>query len=74
MIEAAETIQYLIAGRTREQFGSDVGLQLALVRAIEILGEAATGISQECRRRSSAVPWRAIIATRNRLIHAYFGC
>jgi uncharacterized protein with HEPN domain len=42
------------------------------VRAIEIIGEAASRVSAEQRTVSPAVPWTAIIAMRNRLIHAYF--
>ena len=44
----------------------------ALVRAIEIIGEAASRVSVEQRAGSPALPWSAIVAMRNRLIHAYF--
>src|ERR1700689_4520162 len=45
---------------------------IALVRAIEIIGEAASKISEETRRTIRSVPGSAIISMRNRLIHAYF--
>ena len=47
-------------------------LQFALVRAIEIIGEAASKISAETRSVTPAIPWPQIVAMRNRLIHAYF--
>jgi uncharacterized protein with HEPN domain len=46
---------------------------LALVRLLEILGEAARGISEEFKRLHPEIPWREIVATRNLLIHEYFG-
>lgn len=47
-------------------------LLFAVVRAVEILGEAATKVSEEARAENSAIPWKAIIGMRNRLVHAYF--
>ncbi len=47
-------------------------LGLALVRAIEIIGVAASKASLETRAAASSVHWPAIIAMRNRLIHGYF--
>lgn len=44
----------------------------ALVNCIEVIGEAATHVSEQTRSRMTQVPWRAIIGMRNRLIHAYF--
>jgi uncharacterized protein with HEPN domain len=45
----------------------------ATVRNLELLGEAATHIPQEIRQSNPQLPWRLIIATRNRLIHGYLG-
>jgi uncharacterized protein with HEPN domain len=72
MIEAAETARQFIAGRQRTDLDSDVMLRFALVRAIEIVGEAASKVSIETRSATSSVPWIAIAGMRNRLIHAYF--
>ena len=47
-------------------------LLFAVVRAIEIVGEAASKVSPETRAAHRAIPWGAIIGMRNRLIHAYF--
>jgi len=45
----------------------------ATLRNLELIGEAATHIPREIRDAHSEIPWRMIIATRNRLIHGYLG-
>ena len=71
MLDAAETIRGFVAGRRREDLDTDQMLAFAIVRAIEIFGEAAARLSAETRTAASAVPWNSIVAMRNRLIHAY---
>ena len=72
MIEAAEAVQDFIAGRTRADIDTDRMLLFAIVRAVEIIGEAASKISPETRSAGGDVPWLQIVATRNRLVHGYF--
>jgi len=72
MIEAAETVAAFIAHRNRADLDHDRMLLFALVRAIEILGEAAARISAATRLGVTTVPWGQIVAMRNRLVHAYF--
>lgn len=45
----------------------------ATVRNLELIGEAATHLPSEVRRENADIPWRMVIATRNRLIHGYLG-
>jgi uncharacterized protein with HEPN domain len=45
----------------------------ATIRNLELIGEAATHIPEPVRNANTAIPWRLIIATRNRLIHGYLG-
>jgi uncharacterized protein with HEPN domain len=45
----------------------------ATVRNLELIGEAATHIPDEVRKANPDIPWRMVIATRNRLIHGYLG-
>jgi uncharacterized protein with HEPN domain len=45
----------------------------ATVRNLELIGEAATHIPEEIRQANNQIPWRLIIAMRNRLIHGYLG-
>jgi len=71
MIEAAEAALRFAAGRQRTDLDGDTMLLFALVRAIEIVGEAASKVSPETRSLAPLVPWSAIVAMRNRLIHAY---
>jgi len=72
MVEAAESIATFVAGRTRSDLDTDRMLLFAVVRAIEIIGEAASQISDETRSRAEDVPWRAMVGMRNRIVHAYF--
>lgn len=71
MDETARTIEAMMAGVTLEMFLSDRRLPLAVERALEIVGEAARGISEETRERAPSIPWRAIVAQRNVLSHEY---
>jgi uncharacterized protein with HEPN domain len=72
MLEAAQEAVTFSQGRTRDDLSNNRMLVLSLVKSIEIIGEAATKISPEDRRKYAEIPWRSIIAMRNRLIHAYF--
>lgn len=71
MIEAAESAEQFLSGRNRGDLDRDKMLLFAVVRAIEIIGEAASKISPEARAAAPEVPWRAITLMRNRLIHGY---
>lgn len=72
MIEAADAVAQFVAGRSRDDLEQDRMLLFALTHAIEILGEAANKVSPEARAAAPQVPWAAIVAMRNRLIHGYF--
>ena len=72
MIGAAENAMEFVSGRERSELDTNRMLLFAVVRAVEILGEAASKISEESRSAHGAVPWKAIIGMRNRLVHAYF--
>ena len=71
MLDAAREALSFIAGRNSEDLSRDRMLVLALVKEIEIIGEAASRISDESRKALPRIPWPKIIAMRNRLIHAY---
>lgn len=60
------------AGRTRADLDQDRLLLLAPVKSIEIIGEAASQVTEATRARMPAIPWPAIVAMRHRLVHAYF--
>ena len=71
MIEATEAVGAFIATRQRADLDSNQMLLFALVRAVEVIGEAASRLTPETREAAPAVPWVQIIGMRNRLIHAY---
>jgi uncharacterized protein with HEPN domain len=57
---------------TKEDFIQDDKTNLALIRLLEIIGEAANHISQETLQQTTDIPWKDIIGFRNILIHEYF--
>ena len=71
MRDASREALAFIAGRSSEDLSRDRMLVLALIKEIEIIGEAASRISDESRKALPRIPWPKIIAMRNRLIHAY---
>jgi uncharacterized protein with HEPN domain len=71
MLDYAQRAQAMMAGRQRADLDSDVVLQLALTRAVEVIGEAASRVSEPYRSKHPEIPWRDIVGMRNRLIHGY---
>ncbi len=72
MLDAAREAESFAQNKTRSSLDTDRKLQLALVKCIEVVGEAAAKISNESRENLPQIPWSNIIGMRNRLIHAYF--
>ena len=73
MIGFAKNVLTYSAGFDQATFET-TGLNYdATLRNLELLGEAATHIPTEVREANPSIPWRLVIATRNRLIHAYLG-
>lgn len=71
MLDYARDAVQLSHGRTRADFDTDRLYALAIVRVVEVIGEAASRVSDERRARHPGIPWHAIIGMRNRLIHGY---
>lgn len=71
-IDAVDAIQRYTADG-REAFFSDDKTQDAVIRNIEILGQAVKGISDDTRALEPEIPWRKIAGMRDKLIHEYFG-
>ena len=72
MLDATQKVLIFTRNRSREDLDQDDMLALAIVRLIEILGEAAKNISPEIQAQAPQIPWRQITGTRDRLAHAYF--
>ena len=71
--DAVAKAQKFLAGMTYEQFAADEKTAFAVVRCLEILGEAARKIPESIRTRYPQVPWREMTGMRDILIHDYFG-
>ncbi|MDQ7785168.1 MAG: DUF86 domain-containing protein [Desulfomonilaceae bacterium] len=71
MLDAAKHAVSFVEGKSRADLGRDNMLAFALVRAFEVIGEAASKISQDTRHRFSDIAWPKIVGMRNRLIHGY---
>jgi len=72
ILDAAGEAVNFAQGRCREDLDTDRKLNLSLVHLLEIIGEAARGISQEFRDSHKNLPWKNMIGMRDRLIHGYF--
>ncbi|MGH7842109.1 MAG: HepT-like ribonuclease domain-containing protein [Candidatus Binataceae bacterium] len=71
MLDHAREAVSMVSGKTRRVLDTDRKLNLALVRLLEIVGEAAGRTSADERSKYSAIPWSQIVGLRNRLIHGY---
>ncbi len=71
MLDAALKALHFTKGKNKIDHETDELLVLALVRLIEIIGEAANKVTAEFKERFPNIPWKEIIGTRNRLIHGY---
>ncbi len=72
MLQAAREAQRLSAGLTWDQFQQSTLHQYALVKVVEIIGEAARAVSEETKAAHPEIPWQPIIDMRNHLVHRYF--
>jgi len=73
MIAFADNVISYTEGFELESFVNSGITYDATLRNLELIGEAATHIPQEIREQYSEIPWRLVIATRNKLIHGYLG-
>lgn len=73
MLDAAYHVRMFIKGRSREDLNTDPMLTRALMNAIQEIGEAAARTSDVGRQRAPQLPWGQIVATRNILVHVYWG-
>jgi uncharacterized protein with HEPN domain len=72
MLDAAGKVAAFTQGRKEKDLESDEMLMLAIVRLIEIIGEAAKAVTEETKALAPDVPWKQIGRTRDRLIHGYY--
>ena len=72
MLAAAKEALEFAAGKTRMDLEKDRLHMLAIIKSIEMIGEAASKVTETFKTEKSNIPWNDIINMRNRLIHAYF--
>ena len=72
MLLAAREAGTFTAGLTFPEFKRNRMAQLAILKAVEVVGEAASQVSTEGKEAHPEIPWAKIIGMRNRLVHGYF--
>jgi len=73
ILESISDIRTFIANMSYEEFIRDKKTINAVIRSLEVIGEAVKKIPQEVRQKHPDLPWKAIAGTRDKLIHEYFG-
>ena len=72
ILDASKEAVEFTKGRSRAELDSDRKLNLSLVRLLEVIGEAARGMSDEFRTQHPELPWKKMVGMRDRLIHGYY--
>ncbi|RMD59353.1 DUF86 domain-containing protein [Candidatus Parcubacteria bacterium] len=73
IVAAMESIENFIAGMSLEEFQADDKTASAVMRKLEIIGEAVKQVPAEIREKYPHVPWKEMAGMRDKLIHFYFG-
>ncbi len=73
MLDSMDKARQFVEGMSFEQFARDDKTVFAVIRALEIIGEASKKIPPEVRTRQAQLPWREIAGMRDKLTHDYFG-
>ncbi|MDZ4660575.1 MAG: DUF86 domain-containing protein [Pseudomonadota bacterium] len=73
ILDSMNHIKSFIAGMNQEQFRSDKKTYLAIVRCLEIIGEASHHVPDTIKNKYADIPWRKLKDFRNVLAHQYFG-
>ncbi len=73
IVAYADTADRILSGTSFQSFRDSEEKTLAVIRALEIIGEAARQIPKEVRRNHPDIEWAEAIAMRNKVVHGYFG-
>ncbi|OGE77757.1 MAG: hypothetical protein A2751_01735 [Candidatus Doudnabacteria bacterium RIFCSPHIGHO2_01_FULL_46_14] len=72
ILESINDIESFTANLDYEKFLTDKLHRLAIIRSLEIIGEAANKLSDDFLKRYPSIPWHDVVGLRNRVIHEYF--
>ncbi len=73
ILDNMERAEAFISGMTYREFSKDIKTAYAVVRCLEIIGEAVKNIPQPVRKRYPEIPWKEMAGMRDKVIHFYFG-
>ncbi len=73
ILDAIKKVQQFVEGMDFEKFSHDSKTVFAVIRALEIIGEASKKIPETTKRQNPDLPWRGMAGIRDKLIHEYFG-
>ena len=73
ILQAIVAISNFTKNITYEDFEKDLKTQYAVIKAIEIIGEAARSIPYDFKRNHPKIPWKNIVGMRDKLVHDYMG-
>jgi uncharacterized protein with HEPN domain len=73
ILEAIRRSRMYVDGMDYSQFLADLKTQDAVIRALEVVGEAAKRLSPGVREQHASIPWKNMAGVRDKLIHDYFG-
>lgn len=71
ILDAARLALVYVSDKTKEEFDNDIQCQDAVIRRLEIIGEAARRVSEQTKIKLPHLPWNAMMNMRNVLIHEY---
>jgi len=73
ILDSVNDIESFVRGMDSREFGEDRKTINAVIRSLEVIGEAAKKIPDNVKEKSSNIPWKNIAGMRDKLIHEYFG-
>lgn len=71
ILEAMDKAELLLEGVTYDRFEADFRINFAVVRALEIIGEASKRLPEDLRQKYPGIPWKGMAGMRDRIIHGY---
>lgn len=73
ILDSIEKIESFTRGMVYEEFVKDVKTQDAVIRNLEVIGEAVKNVSDDIKEKNNDIPWKSITGMRDKLIHEYWG-